>query len=124
MATANDQLQIQAGDLRHAVTITEASTTRDAAGQPVSTWTTVLATRAKIESTTTLNYKERIRDGVTSSQSTDLITIRWPGANVAIMSGMRVEFGDNTFLVQAVDNVLRRNRLVRLYCQVIDGDSN
>ena len=37
---------------------------------------------------------------------------------------MRVIFGNNTFLVQDVDNVLHRNRVVRLACLMIDEDSN
>jgi SPP1 family predicted phage head-tail adaptor len=119
-----DPTQLQAGTLRHSISITAPSATRDAAGQPVSTWNTVLTTRAAIQSTTTLSYKELIQSGEQSSQATDVVTIRWPGANVAIESGMRVTFGDNVYLVQAVDNVLRRNRVVKLYCMVIDGDTN
>ena len=42
-------LYLRAGELRHAVQIQSASSTRDAAGQPVSTWNVVLSTRAKIE---------------------------------------------------------------------------
>lgn len=119
-----DPTQLQAGQLRHSITVTSASTTRDAAGQPVSTWDTVMTTRAKIESTTGGAYKELIQSGVISSQTTDVMTIRWPGSSVDLKSGMRVLFGDNTYLVQAVDNVLRRNRVVKLYCMAIDSDDN
>jgi hypothetical protein len=37
---------------------------------------------------------------------------------------MRIIFGDNTYLIQAVDNVLHRNRKVNLACIQIDADSN
>ena len=119
-----DLLYIQAGELRHAIQVLEVSATRDAAGQPISTWTSVLSTRAKIESTSGRSYKESFAGNALASQSTDLITIRWPGPGITLKPGMRVTFGDNTFLVQAVDNVLRRDRVVRLACLVIDGDSN
>jgi head-tail adaptor len=115
---------INAGELRHQIFIQAASSTRDAAGQPVSTWNVVLLTRAKIESSLSNAYKELVQDGAIAAQSTDVMTIRWPGAAIALKPGMRVVFQDNTYLVQAVDNVLRRNRKVLLFCMAIDADSN
>jgi hypothetical protein len=53
-----------------------------------------------------------------------MVTIRWPGVSIDVAPGMRVAFGDSTYLVQDVDNVLRRNRVVRLACLTIDNDSN
>jgi hypothetical protein len=53
-----------------------------------------------------------------------LLTIRWPGASITLAPGMRVVFGNNTYLVQAADNVLHRNRIVRLACLMVDEDSN
>jgi head-tail adaptor len=117
-------LYLRAGELRHAVQIQSASSTRDAAGQPVSTWNVVLTSRAKIENTGSQAYKESFSNSSLASQSTDMITIRWPGASITVAPGMRVVFGDNTFLVQDVDNVLHRNRVVRLACLMIDEDSN
>jgi len=117
-------LYLSAGDLRHSVTIQKPSATRDDAGQPVSTWTNVLVTRAKIEGTTSNAYKEFVQDGAIASQATDVFTLRWPGSSIDLAPGMRIQFRDNTYLVQAVDNVLRRNRVVKLFCMVIDGDSN
>jgi head-tail adaptor len=121
---AFDPLYLLSGDLRHKVTIQQPSTTRDAAGQPVSTWITVLTTRAKIEGTTSNTYKELVQDGAIASQATDVFTLRWPGSSIDLKPGMRVLFGDNTLLVQAIDNVLRRNRVVKLFCMAIAADSN
>lgn len=121
---AFDPLYIPAGSLRFQVTIQQPSTTRDDAGQPVSTWTTVLQTRARIESTTSPAYKELVADGAIASQATDVFTLRWPGSSIDLAPGMRIQYGDNTYLVQAVDNVLRRNRVVKLFCMAIDADSN
>jgi head-tail adaptor len=121
---SNDPLILQPGELRHSVVIQAASTVGDAAGQPVSTWTAVLTTRAKIEGTNSRTFKESFSNNALASQSTDLITIRWPGSGIDLKPGMRVLFGDNTYLVQAVDNVLRRNRKVLLACIGVDEDSN
>ena len=117
-------LYLRAGELRHAVQIQSASSTRDAAGQPVSTWNVVLTTRAKIENSGGQAYKESFSNSSLASQSTDLLTIRWPGSSITVAPGMRVIFGNNTFLVQDVDNVLHRDRVVRLACVMIDEDSN
>jgi len=118
-----DPLQLQAGDLRHSITIQAENTgTADAFGNPSSTWTNVLTTRAKIEGTTSNTYRAMVQVTAVASQATDVITIRWP--KQTIKPGMRVQFGDNTYLIQAVDNVLRRNRIVRLVCMAIDEDSN
>ena len=117
-------LYLRAGELRHAVQIQSASSTRDAAGQPVSTWNVVLTTRAKIENSGGQAYKESFSNSSLAAQSTDLLTIRWPGSSITVAPGMRVIFGNNTFLVQDVDNVLHRDRVVRLACVMIDEDSN
>lgn len=119
-----DPLFISAGDLRHSVTIQQPSSSRDAAGQPVSTWTTVLQTRAKSESTTSPAYKELVTPDAIAAQATDVFTLRWPGPSIDLAPGMRVTFGDNLYIVQAVDNVLRRNRVVKLFTMAIDADSN
>jgi head-tail adaptor len=123
---AYDPLAIDAGQLRHQITITVPNAgERNSFGQTTpSESTTVLTTWAKIESTTGAAYKQLIQSGVISSQTTHLITMRWPGSSVQIGPNMNVVFGDQTYLVQGVDNVLQRNRVVRLFCQVIDGEVN
>jgi SPP1 family predicted phage head-tail adaptor len=117
-----DPLYLPAGDLRHSITIESTSVVNDEYGQPVSTWDVVLTTRAKIESTMGNAYKELVKDGAIASQSTDVVTIRW--TPIDLKPGMRVIYGDNTLLVQAVDNILRRNRVVKLFCLQIDADTN
>ncbi len=49
----------------------------------------------------------------------------YPGASVTLAPGQQVtdEHGDK-YLIQAVVNVLKRNRVIRLYCLGIDEDSN
>jgi len=122
---AFDPTLLQAGDLRHSVIVTqENANARNSFGQPLSTWNTVLTTRAKIQSTTGMSYKELIQNNIISSETTHLITLRWPGSSAQLAAGMKVLFGDKTYLVQGVDNVLERNRVVRLFCMVIDGAIN
>ncbi len=117
-------LNLAAGALRNAITIQAPTSTRDAAGQPVSTWNSVLTTRAAMMSTTGQSYKEVATGSTLVSQSTWLVTIRWPGASTLIEPGQRVQHGNDTYLIQAVDNVLQRNRVLQLYCLAIDADSN
>jgi SPP1 family predicted phage head-tail adaptor len=119
-----DDLYIQPGELRDSVEIQAATDTRDAAGQPVSTWAAVLTARAKIEGTNSRTFKDSFSANALAAQSTDVVTLRWPGASIDLKPGMRLILGDNTYLVQGVDNVRRRNRKVVLACMVIDGDSN
>ena len=122
---SNNPLYIQPGELRNSIQIQAPSATdRDAAGQPVSTWDLVLTTRAKIEGTNSRTFKESFANNALASQSTDVLTLRWPGSSIVLVPGQRVIFGDNTYLVQAVDNVLRRNVKVCLACIAINGDSN
>jgi SPP1 family predicted phage head-tail adaptor len=118
-----DPLYLEPGDLRHSVTIQSPSSTQDATGQPISTWTTILTTRAKIESTTGAAYKELVQDGAIAAQATDVFTLRWPGA-IDLKPGYHVLFGDNTYIVQAVVNILERNRVVKLFTLAIDADDN
>jgi len=116
-----DPLIIQAGTLRHLISILAPSSTRDAAGQPISTWTTVLTTRASIVNSTPGAYKQPFAGNILAAESTDFITLRYPA--VDIQPGMRVAFGDNLYIIQAVDNVQRRNRVLILAAMVLDGDS-
>jgi SPP1 family predicted phage head-tail adaptor len=119
-----DPCIINPGELRHLVQIQAATDTRDAAGQPVSAWAVVLTTHAKIDGPSGMTYRESFQNNTLASVSSDFLTIRHPGAAVVIKPGMRIIFGDNTYLIQAVDNVLHRNRKVNLACIQIDADSN
>lgn len=117
-----DPLYISAGALRNAVTITAQNPAQsDAAGQPIpGNWTTVLTTRASIRAATA---REQVQDGQVAAQATYIIVLRWPGSSVRIVTGQHVVFGNNTYLIQDVDNILQRNRVIKLTCIQIDGDS-
>jgi len=121
-----DPLAIQPGELRHQIQIQTSSMVATARGQAVNaaSWTTVLATYAKIEGTSSRTFRESFSNNALVSQATDVVTIRWPGASIDVKTGMRVIFGDATYLIQAVDNVLRRNRKVVLACVQVSSASN
>jgi SPP1 family predicted phage head-tail adaptor len=113
-----DPTIIQPGTLKHQVTIQAPSSTRDTAGQPGVTWTTVLTTRAAIEGTASLTFKFSFQNSTLAANATDCITIRYPA--VPIAPGMQVLFGDNAYIVQAVDDVNRRHRVLILACVGVD----
>ncbi len=121
---SSDPLVINPGELRHKIQIQKTPAGRDTAGQPIATWDVVLTTFASIDGTNSRTFRDSFSNNALASQSTDTIAIRWPGAAIEIRPGMRVVFGDNTFLIQAVDNVQRRNRKVVLACIGISEDSN
>ena len=56
-----DPLLIDPGELIHQVQIQQPSATRDAVGQPISTWDVVLTTYAKIDGPSGMTYRESSR---------------------------------------------------------------
>ncbi len=103
-----DPLTIESGTMRQAVTVESQSTTKDAAGQATSTWTTSLQTRAAIR---TLTLSERSSASGLVSQASHRITFRYQ-SSVPLLAGMRIVHGSHTYLLQAVENVLERNRVI------------
>lgn len=114
-----DPLVIEPGKLRHNIVIQSPSTTRDASGQPGATWSVLLTTCASIESTSSLTFKFSFQNNTLASESTDCITMRF-NPSAVIAPGMRVVFGDLTYLINAVNNVQERNRVLILACTGID----
>jgi SPP1 family predicted phage head-tail adaptor len=116
-------LGINPSQLRHQVQIQSQQTTVGATGGQTSAgWSTIRTPFAGIESA---GEKEDYQAGEFSSQVTDIITIRY-AATPAITGGMRVLFNESNgtqhaYLIQAVDNVKKRNILLKLMCLEIDG---
>lgn len=122
---AADPLYLNPGDLRHVVTIQAPNAAApDEYGQTTTSWTTLLVTRAGIESTSGAGYRDSFQNNALAAQSTDLFTLRWPGSTINIEPGHRIVIGTNVWTVQAVDNVLRRNRKLRIAALIIDSGSN
>jgi head-tail adaptor len=120
-----DPLVLNPGELIHQIQIQAADTSqRDAAGQATTRWNLVLETWAKIESAGSISYRMSFSGSEFSSQSTDLMTIRWPGSSITVEPDQRVVMGNNIWTIQGVDNIQHRNRVVRLACLQVDADSN
>lgn len=118
-----DALYTQPGLLRHQITIQEPSGTRDSAGQLNATWTPVLSTRASIESTSSSAFRFSFQGNALASNATDLVIVRYPGSDIVIKPGMQVVYGDTTYTVTAVDDVMRRHKKLALACVGIDVSS-
>ena len=110
-------LYLPAGSLRNKVVILSPTSTVDDYGQPSSTWATVLTTRASIRG---LAQKELAENGNLIGQTGYLITIRYPGSGFNITSGQRVTSDTQAYLIQSVEDVLNRHRVLKLLCVVID----
>lgn len=121
---ALDPILLEAGDLRHAISIAAKNTANVTAfGSPVTTLNTVWTCKAKITSTTSLSYREMVAAQSISSSMTHLIVIRYPGDSIVIEPGMMVVHGTTNYVIQAVDNVLQRNRVLNLLCKSVDQSS-
>jgi head-tail adaptor len=120
----SDPLYIDAGSLRHTIEIQAQGTTRDSIGQLNSAWSTVLTTRASIESTASASFRFSFQGNALASNATDLIIIRYP-SGVNIVPGYQVVFSSvssppstnsQVYVINAVDDVLRRHRKLALAC--------
>ena len=113
MANGQAQLALPAGSLRHSIAVQSLSTKPDSFGQPQRTWTTILVARASIEA---VLAREMYQSAQFTGQITHTVTLRWPGAAVSIAPGMQVVYGAHTYKIQTVENVLERNRVLKLMC--------
>ena len=100
-----------AGKLNRRITIEQRSTTQDAIGQPVETWTTVAELWADIRYQRGL---EAIKAGADISVVGASIRIRY---RTGIDAGMRVTHGADVFNIQAVLPDAGRREYVDLACQ-------
>jgi SPP1 family predicted phage head-tail adaptor len=116
----NDQnpLAIDAGELRHSIQIQQQSSAQTGTGAPVTSWTTILQTMAKIS---TASSREAFQAMQFTALVSHVIKIRWPGASVAIQGGQQIVFGSRIFKLQIPENVLERNRVLLLHCLEING---
>lgn len=113
-----DPLTIDAGELRHSVTIQAPVYAASATGMSVTpaSWTTVRAAMAAIY---TAGGRETSMASQIVSDVSHVVKVRWTDA--AVKANYRVLFGARTMTVQYVENVLERNRVLLLYCLEVDG---
>lgn len=121
--SVKNPLIVPSGALRNAISIQMQSTAQDGFGQPIASWTPVLTCFAAID---TMRPGEQFQEGFVS-QVVHEVTIRWPGPSIPILANMRVVVDPvpggtaSMYLIQAVENVQQRNRLVRMTCLEIDN---
>lgn len=103
------------GQLKSRVVIQQRSTTQDAIGQPVETWTTLATVWANIRY---LNGTEAIKADAVASTSKVSIRIR---RRTDVTSAMRVVYGSTTFQILAVLPDEQDKERLDLACEVING---
>lgn len=111
-------LALPPGSLRDQITIQAKGNQQDSFGAQAETWNTVLTTMAKID---TLNIREGYQPGQFVAEATHTISMRWPGASIAIAGGMRIVTGARKFEIQSIENVQQRNRVLNLKCLELNG---
>ena len=108
---------MQAGKLNRRITIEQRSTTQDAIGQPVETWTTVATVWADVRSTNGLSFiKEAIKADADVSISRVSFRIRH---RTGINAGMRVVFNTENYDIEAVMPDMAGKRHLDIVCQKV-----
>ncbi len=102
---------MQAGKLRHRVTINQKATTRDAAGAEIEAWTTFDVVWGSVEPMRGQEYLEANRIGAAVDTR---IRIRYLSG---VLPSMQVVFGAHTYNIVSVINVGERNIEMQLMCK-------
>lgn len=104
---------LQAGFLRHSVTIERPPATLDDAGEQTGAWTKVIDMRASIEP---LSGRElQLAREMFADQTHRIKAYFTPGLDAT----MRVKFGTRYFNILSVLNIEERNRWLQIECQEI-----
>lgn len=102
---------MQAGRLRHRITIQQKAPTRDSFGGEVEAWTAVATVSASVEP---LDGREFLEARQLQAEVTTRIRIRY---RTGIVPQMRVVWGSHTYDVQAVIDPASRRRELQLMCK-------
>ncbi len=120
-------LAIEPGELRQAIQIQVQTTAQDTLGGQIEDWATFLTTRAAIYTGAAVpdirskQPRENYQDGQFSSEITHVMKIRWPGSAVILLGGQRVLYRTRIFVLQNIENIQERDRILLLYCIEING---
>lgn len=111
MATKCDY--VCARDLRHKVTLQQATVALDSFGQPTETWATWSTAWASISQLTgrELSYAQQINGEITHE-----FRLRY---RTGIMPTMRISFDSRTFGILNINNVNEENVELRLLCKEV-----
>jgi SPP1 family predicted phage head-tail adaptor len=105
---------MQAGQLRHRITI-QAPVTASDPFQTVSagSWTNVLTCWARIES---VDPRDVFNSGQQTMKVTHKVTMRYPGSQYAVGAGNQIVYGSRVFsVVGGILNEDERNRQLQLF---------
>jgi len=109
-------IYLKAGDLRHRITIQQRSTSEDAVGQLLLTWTDVATTWAKVEQ---LAGRELMTASAERAENTARITIRYRSD---LVEKMRILYGAIIYDITSVSDIEGRRRELEVMCKT--GVSN
>ena len=121
---ANNPLAISPGELKHKVQILAPGAAGDTFGQSVTpaSWTEVREAPAAIY---TVVGKETSQASQLISAVSHVVKVRWSPvtikANYRVQQSLWRTGGTKTYIVQWVENVLERDRVLLLYCLEVDG---
>lgn len=106
--------QLQAGDLRHQVTLQRPGGTQDALGQRVTTWTDVLTVPAKVEP---LAGRDAFLARQNQASTTHRVTMWWAPPLAEMNASWRVLFGTRLLILsEPPKNIDERDRVLELMC--------
>lgn len=108
---------MKAGTLNNKITLQQLGTTQDALGQPVNTWTDVVALWANVKYERGLEY---LKAGTEVSLSRCSIRIRY---RAGVTAGMRVKLGIDIFNIMAVQPDMGRHEFIDLVCEAVNAQS-
>ncbi|ARL25488.1 phage head closure protein [Burkholderia pseudomallei] len=102
---------VRAGQLDRDVEVQQRSTTRDAIGQPVNTWTTIKNVYAGIEA---LSAVKRGIAGLVVTDVTHQITVRYDTifADTRVAAAYRIVYAGRVFEVLGTENVDEGNHTI------------
>jgi SPP1 family predicted phage head-tail adaptor len=102
----------------HRIQLQMQTSVPDPFGQPQRTWTTAITTWAAIDSVRGLDV---IRSGQETKQSFWTITMRWQSG---VLPDMRIVAEDGEmWIIQSIENPLKRNILLVLNCLSLNETS-
>ncbi len=104
---------MRAGRLRHKVTFSSPSGSRDAVGERTTVYTPVSVDYVSI---TPLNAQERLVAAQSHMIVTHEVIVRYHSELASMSNGWRITHNDRYLFVQTVYNIDERNRQLRLIC--------
>lgn len=105
---------MQAGRLRHSVTLQSPSGTRDAVGERATTWADVATVPADVSP---LSGREEFLAAQRQASTTHKLTLRYSSQIAAIDASWRVQYGSRIFTIdEPPRNTDERGREIILMC--------